>query len=97
MWRSRTIGSWRDILNLCLRHRLLTESGTQECRGIEVDFPSQQLGEFSLHSKEFQPRHVSRFKLDEDIYIARRREVLAQYRTEKRQSTDVPPPAKLRQ
>ena len=93
MWCSRTIGSWRDILNLCRRHCLLAEGGTQECRGIEVNFPSQQFREFPFHPKEFEPRHVSRFELDEDINVARRREVLAQHRTEQRQSMDVPMPA----
>ena len=96
MWRNRTGVSCCDILHFGLLDDPLAEIRTEELGRVQVHFPPQQFGEFLLHGKERQPRHVAWPKLHEHIEIAVGTGVTMQRRAKHGEFADMMPPAKLR-
>src|SRR5579885_3179981 len=96
MWRSRTMVSWRDILNLGFCQRSIAEVSAQKGRRVEIHFPAKNFGEFALETEKLQARYESGIEFDEHIHVAAWLEVVTQDRSEQRQLADVMPAAKLR-
>src|SRR5215469_9287082 len=95
MWRSRTVLSWRDILNLGLGKYSIAEVTAQEPRCVEIDGSAQDSRQLVLHREKFEAGSVSRLELHDHIHVAVRQKVFAQNRPEERELSNMIAPAEV--
>jgi hypothetical protein len=95
MWRSLTASSCRDILIHGLGENLVTEVAGEEAGRVQVHLATEEGRQLTFHVEEGQARDVGRLELDQDVDVARKREVAPQHRPEERQPLDVVAPAEV--
>src|SRR5260370_1741245 len=95
MWRIGTVSSGSDIQFLGFGQHLVAKVFTELVRSLQISAPAQDVGELFLHRKVGEARGVPLIELDEHIYVAVRGEVVAEYRAEKGQATNMMAPAEV--
>lgn len=91
----RVISSILDILNLGFLKYLISEVSAEKTRGMQVNFPAKQLGEFVLHIEECETRLPAFLKIHQNINVTLRSEIIPQSGAENSQPLDMMPPAKI--
>src|SRR5882724_2115060 len=84
MCRSPMASSCCVIQYLGLFQDGIPEIPAEKLRGIEVYLPSDDVGQLHFHVKKCQTWHMAWLKLDEDINVTIRAEIIAQDRAEQR-------------
>src|SRR6266403_1728483 len=95
MWRIGTVSSRLDIQFLGFGQHLVAKVFTELARSLQIGAPAQDVGELFLNRKVGEARGVPLVELDEHIYGAVRGEVVAKYRAEKGQATNMMAPAEV--
>src|SRR5712691_8457783 len=85
MCRSTMASSCCVIQYLGLCQDGIPEIPAEKLRGIEVYLPSDKVGQLRFHVKKCETWHMAWLKLDEDINVTVRAEIIAQDRAEQRE------------
>src|SRR5438552_7768574 len=95
MWRIGTVSSRLDIQVLCFGQHLVAKVLTELVRRLQISAPAQDVGELFLHREVGEAGGLALLELDKHIYVAIRREVVAEYRAEKGQAANMMAPAEV--
>jgi hypothetical protein len=77
MCRSRTVLSWRDILDLGVGEHPVAEVTAQKPGCIEVNGPTQNYRQLVLHREEVEAGNMSGLEFHDYVDVTVRQEVVA--------------------